>query len=125
MQAIDWLVVTGGVVTILWVNWYFFAAPSTAIAASVGRTGAQDVTITVQGGYTPSVINATAGTPLRIVFDRKETSGCSEEVTIPAFGIRAFLKANAKTTVEITPTTAGTYEFTCGMGMLRGRIVVA
>ena len=29
-----------------------------------------------------------------------------------------------KTTVELTPERAGSYDFTCGMGMLRGQLVV-
>ena len=35
-----------------------------------------------------------------------------------------FLPAHTRTTVEIKPEKRGTYEFTCGMSMLRGRIVV-
>ena len=41
----------------------------------------------------------------------------------PDFGVRAFLPAHQTTAVEITPAQAGTYEFTCGMSMLRGRVV--
>jgi len=29
MNAIDWLVIAGGLVTIAWVNWYFFFARRT------------------------------------------------------------------------------------------------
>ena len=64
------------------------------------------------------------GIPLRLVFDRQETSGCSEEVVFPDFGVRKFLPAHRKTVVELKPERAGTYEFTCGMSMLRGRLVV-
>jgi plastocyanin domain-containing protein len=62
--------------------------------------------------------------PVRLVFDRQETSGCSEEVVIPEFGVRRFLPAFKKTTVELTPEQAGSYDFTCGMGMLRGKLIV-
>jgi plastocyanin domain-containing protein len=61
---------------------------------------------------------------VRLVFDRQETSGCSEEVVFPDFGIRKFLPAHRQTTIEITPERAGSYEFTCGMSMLRGRLTV-
>jgi plastocyanin domain-containing protein len=61
---------------------------------------------------------------VRLVFDRQETSSCSEEVVIPDFGIRRFLPAHQKTAVEIDPREAGTFEFTCGMGMLRGKLIV-
>jgi serine/threonine protein kinase len=43
---------------------------------------------------------------------------------IPDFGIRRFLPPFEKTAVEVTPVTAGTFEFTCGMGMLRGKLIV-
>ena len=41
----------------------------------------------------------------------------------PAFGLRRFLPALEKTTLEITPPSPGTYDFTCGMGMLHGRLI--
>ena len=63
------------------------------------------------------------GAPVRLVFDRQETSGCSEEVVFPDFGIRKFLPTGQKTTIEVTPPTAGRYAFTCGMSMLRGTLV--
>ena len=64
-----------------------------------------------------------AGQPVRLDFHRTETSGCTEEVVIPDFGIRTFLKPFATTSVEFTPERPGSYEFTCGMGMVRGRII--
>ena len=124
MDAIDWIVIAAGVAAVAWVNWYFFLAERGAAVASAAAGGPATVTITVRGGYEPSVIHARAGAPLRLVFDRQETSGCSEEVVFPDFGVRRFLPAHARTVVEVTPPAAGTYEFTCGMGMLRGRLVV-
>ena len=84
----------------------------------------QEVTIRVQGGYSPSSVRVRRGAPVRLVFDRQETNGCSEEVVLGDFGIRRFLPAHERTAVEFTPERAGTYEFTCGMSMLRGRVVV-
>jgi plastocyanin domain-containing protein len=68
-------------------------------------------------------VKAKAGIPVRLVFDRRDTGGCSEEVVFPDFGVRRFLPAGEKTVVEITPPKAGRYEFTCGMSMLRGALV--
>ena len=124
MSATDWLVVLGGLGAILWVNWYFFLAGRSVATAAESAGGTQEVTIGVRGGYEPSQVRVRAGAPVRLVFDRQETSGCSEEVVIPEFGIRRFLPAHQKTAVEITPREAGTYQFTCGMGMLRGRLIV-
>lgn len=44
---------------------------------------------------------------------------------MPAFGVRRSLPAFDRTVIEFTPEEAGTYKYTCGMGMLRGMIEVA
>ncbi len=118
MAATEWAVIGAGLAGIAWVYWYFFLAGRTAAAA----TGAE-VVITVKGGYSPSVIRARAGMPVRLVFDRQDTSGCSEEVVFPDFGIRRFLPTGQKTAIEITPPKPGRYEFMCGMSMLRGTLI--
>jgi plastocyanin domain-containing protein len=77
----------------------------------------------VDGGYSPAVVKVKAGQPVRLVFDRRDSGSCSEEIVFPDFGVRKFLPSGAKTAVEVTPPRAGRYEFTCGMSMLRGAIV--
>lgn len=124
MTPQDWIVVLAGAAAIAWVNWYFFLARRPAATAKEAG-GVQEVTIAVQGGYDPAEVKVRQGSPVRLVFDRRETSSCSEEVVIPDFGIRRFLPAFQKTAVELTPEKPGTYEFTCGMSMLRGRLVVS
>lgn len=124
MSPLDWFVVLAGAAAVAWVNWYFFLARRGTAVAETLAGGTQEVTITVQGGYAPAEVKLRRGIPARLVFDRQETSGCSEEVVIPDFGIRKFLPAFQKTTVELRPETAGSFEFTCGMSMLRGRLVV-
>jgi len=76
------------------------------------------------GGFTPAVIRAKQGVPLRLVFDRQETSSCSEEVVLGDFGVRRFLPAFEKTVVELIPREPGRFDFSCGMGMLHGTLVV-
>jgi len=137
MQTIttsEWLVLLGGLAAIALVNWYFFANHSSAVQAVAAPVGADStdgtpadapaqVTITVDGGYSPSQVKVKAGQPLRLVFDRRDNSSCSEEVVFPDFGIRKFLPSGQQTTIQITPATAGRYEFMCGMSMLRGTII--
>ena len=79
----------------------------------------------LDGSYLPDSILAEAGIPLRIVFRREETSPCSEQVVFPAFGKSATLPVGKDVVVDLRPDAPGEYEFTCGMGMLRGRIVVS
>jgi len=124
MSPSDWIAIAAGAAAIAWVNWWFFLARRPAAAAVAGAGGAQEVTIRVQAGYDPAEVKVKRGLPVRLIFDRQETSGCSEEIVIPDFGIRKFLPAFKKTAVELTPQEAGTFEFTCGMSMLHGRLVV-
>jgi plastocyanin domain-containing protein len=123
----EWIVVAAGVAAIVWVNWYFFIAgrsPAVATVASASDAGSpQEQVITVDGGYSPAVVRVKAGRPVRLVFDRRDTGSCSEEVVFPAFGVRRFLPTGKKTVVEVTPPKAGRYDFTCGMSMLHGALV--
>lgn len=126
MSGSDVAVVAGGAAAIAAVNWWFFLAERSkaAVAAKVGATGVQQAVIRVEGGYTPARVRLRAGKPARLVFDRREDASCSEEVVVPDLGIRRFLPAHQRTSVDLPALAAGTHEFTCGMGMLRGTLVV-
>jgi plastocyanin domain-containing protein len=119
----EWLVVLAGLGLVIWINWYFLRS-STAVRLSVPGAGAQEVQIIVRGGYEPAAFVVGRDRPVRLVFDRQERDGCSEEVVFPALGVRRFLAPFERTVVELPPAAAGTYEFTCGMSMLRGRMIV-
>jgi len=92
-------------------------------APSPGEHGSE-IRVRVRGGYWPSVVFARAGRPLRLIFRREETAPCSERVVFPAFGKSAMLPPYEDVTVELLPKEPGEYEFTCQMGMLRGRLIV-
>ncbi|CAN5809084.1 hypothetical protein BH23GEM8_BH23GEM8_21020 [soil metagenome] len=124
METTDLLIVLGGAAAIAWVNWYFLLANRPAARAVAGGDGAQEFRIRVAGGYSPSHVRVRRGAVVRLLFDRQETSGCSEEVVLPDFGIRRFLPAHRETAVEFTPEREGDFEFMCGMSMIRGRITV-
>lgn len=80
--------------------------------------------VVVRGRYEPDTILAAAGRPLRITFRREDTLACSERVVFPDFGKSAMLPPHEDVTVELTPDRPGEYEFTCQLGVLRGRLIV-
>src|SRR5205809_5314505 len=123
MTSTQWVVLVVGLIAIAWVNWYFLFAERRSVAAT-SKGSSQEVVIAVKGGYDPGVIQLKKNVPARLVFDRQETSSCSEEIVIPAFGIRKFLPAFQQTVVELTPKESGTFQITCGMSMLHGKLVV-
>lgn len=123
MTTSSWIVAAVGLAAIAWVNWYFLFAKRPAVAAALAG-GLQKVDILVRGGYDPGVVRVKRGVPVQLVFDRQETSSCSEEVVLPAFGIRRFLAPFERTVVELTPTEPGTFDISCGMSMLHGKLIV-
>ena len=123
MAPLDWAIALAAIALIAFVNWFFLGkrgAPVVAAASQPG--GVVDVTVVVEGGYTPSTIEVPAGSRVRLTLDRREDNPCSDELVIPDFGVRQSLPAFAKTVTEFT-ATAGRHDFSCGMGMLHGAIV--
>lgn len=116
-------VIGGGSAAIAFVLWYFFGEKE-RVAATTGTTGVQEIKVTVKGGYAPDVIVVKRGEPVRLDFYRDETASCSEDVVFPEFGISRHLPAFMTTAVEFTPEKSGEFTFTCGMNMMRGKLVV-
>ncbi|HEU4762658.1 MAG TPA: cupredoxin domain-containing protein [Gemmatimonadales bacterium] len=123
MTTLDWAVLLLGLAAILWVNWYFFIAPSRRVAEATSGSAMQEATIVVHGGYEPATIRVRSGTPVRLTFDRQETSSCSEEIVFPDFNIRRYLPAFERTTVDLPAPSPGEHPFMCGMSMLHGRLI--
>lgn len=125
MDGTQWTVTAVGIAAIAWVNWYFFlAGRRAAVVATASAAGVQEVPIIVNGGYAPATVAVEQGRPVRLLFDRRDQGSCTEEVVLPEYGLRRFLPTGAITPVEFTPASAGTFEFTCGMGMVRGKLIV-
>jgi plastocyanin domain-containing protein len=113
-----------GLLLIVLVNWYFFFSKRRLTSAQIRQTGIQEVKIMVKGGYDPDVIVVKKGIPVRLNFYRDETADCSDTIVFGDFNVRKPLPAFQTTSVEFTPEKEGEYVFTCGMGMLRGKLIV-
>jgi len=113
------IVTVSGVVGIIFVFWFFLMKKEKKEVAVAGS-----VDITVEGGYSPEVISIPKGKTTKINFTRKDSSSCLEEVVLPDFKVRKYLPLNQKVTIEITPQQVGEFNFTCGMNMFHGKILV-
>jgi len=74
-----------------------------------------------KGYYDPTVIEAKAGVPLEITFGQGQ--GCLASVLVPAFDVSQDL-TNGGAVVKLPAMQPGEYEFSCGMRMVFGKIVV-
>jgi plastocyanin domain-containing protein len=106
--------------TQLW--WFLFSKPKSQQAET--SDGVQEISITVDGGYSPSLVTVKRGLPVRLKFIRRDPSSCLEKVLFPEFHIAQDLVLNATTPIEFTPQTIGSYQFSCGMNMFHGAINV-
>jgi plastocyanin domain-containing protein len=122
MTGLDWVIAASAIALIIFVNWFFLGGKGAPVVAAASAEGVVDVTVRVEGGYSPSTIEVPSGSRVRLTFDRREDNPCSDEIVIPDFGIRRPLLAHAKTSLEFT-ATPGRHEFSCGMGMLHGAII--
>ena len=123
MDAVEIAVVAGGAALVLFLLWFFFGERE-AVTAGTGAGGVQEIDITVRGGYTPDRVVVRAGSPVRLNFYRDETDSCSESVVFADFQVARQLPAYKKTAIEFTPERPGEFTWTCGMSMMRGKLVV-
>ena len=123
MATTQFIVNIVGVAAIAWIVWYFWLYRKEGVSVTE-RGGIQEATITVKGGYTPDVIMVKRGKPVRLHFNRKESSLCSEMVIFDKINQSAKLPEGKTVTIEFTPQEAGEIPFQCQMGMLRGKLIV-
>jgi RND family efflux transporter MFP subunit len=94
--------------------------PQTKPADSV-----QSVTVRVTAkGFQPEQFKLKVGVPARITFVREVEVTCATEIVLPDFNIKRNLPYNEPVVVEITPQKKGESPFSCGMNMVRGKIIV-
>ncbi len=95
---------------------------SSGATATMGD-GVQTVETSLSSGYTP--ISVVAGTPVKwtISATKKTLTSCNRTIEIPEYDIEKTLSAGDNV-IEFTPTKAGTFTYTCWMGMIRSTITV-
>ncbi|MBQ8616059.1 MAG: sulfite exporter TauE/SafE family protein [Clostridia bacterium] len=105
--------------------WHFLV-PSDALEPfpSSSAGGVQIVKSTLYPWQYPT-ITVQAGTPVKwtIHAEAKSINGCNEIMVLPEYEIiHGFTEGD--NIIEFTPEQAGTYPYSCWMGMIRGSIIV-
>lgn len=112
------IVTTFGLIGIAFTYWFFLMKKEKTVEV------ADEVDITVEGGYSPEVISIPKGKTTKINFIRKDPASCLEEVVLGDFKIRKHLPLNERVSIEIKPERTGEYGYSCGMNMFHGKILV-
>lgn len=96
----------------------------TQTAAVTLKDGIQYVTSSMSpGGYDP--ITVQQGVPVKWTLNAPSgtLNGCNSSIVIPEYNIQLKLKAG-ENLIEFTPDKAGSFSFSCWMGMIRSSISV-
>lgn len=124
MTTANIIVIVFGLALIAGIVWFFWGPRKGGVRAAVTSSGYQEAMVMVKGGYTPDVIIVQHGKPVRLNFRREESAACSEMVVFGDFGKSAKLPQGETVAVEFVPDQPGEYEFSCQMGMFRGKLIV-
>jgi plastocyanin domain-containing protein len=100
--------------------WWFWLAKGQSTRVT---TNSIDV-IVDDGSYTPGVIEVAEGEPVTLNFIRRDASPCAEKVIFADLDVSADLPLNQARELRLQPPHAGVFEFTCQMGMYRGKLIV-
>lgn len=90
----------------------------------LSRDGLQEVDVTIEGTMRPARIVVRAGSPVRLRVLRLERDAAAAELTVEGLGLRRELPLGRVVELELPALAAGSYELTCGLSMIRGRLVV-
>ena len=115
-------VTTLGLGLIGFIYWFFFGKKPSFAKATEGQGR---ITIIVEGGYKPNVIQIPKDKPVDLTFIRKDENSCLEELYFPDYKIKEYLPMNVPVTITLHPPHSTKSGFHCGMNMFHGRIEIA
>jgi len=74
-------------------------------------------------GFEPSTIKIKKGIPVKWVIYGDQVSSCTNKIIVPALNISKSIVSGTNI-VNFTSQTSGTIDFSCWMGMVRGKFIV-
>ena len=101
------------------------ASAPQAVSSNVTLTPVDQTVNTEQGatGYAPADAIVFAGRPTHWVITSTAPFTCAASLTSQDLGVQGVL-AEGRNVIELPKLAAGTYNYSCSMGMYSGRIVV-
>ena len=116
------LINLAGIILIAVIIWWFWLGKKTKIKTAQNN---EPIKIIVESGiYNPAEITVEKDKEITLHFLRKDPSPCAEAVIFPTLGKSQELPLNQIQEVKLKVSETGIYEFTCPMGMYRGKLVV-
>lgn len=119
-MVISWMVNLSGLLLLVAVVYWFFLSH-----VKSKKIENENIDIIVDKGvYEPSIIRVKQGQNICLNFIRKDESPCSEFVIFDTLGISAKLPLDRPYELTVDLSEKGEFDFTCQMGMYRGKLIV-
>jgi len=100
--------------------WWFWLVKSRRV-----QKVQESIDVIVDGGvYSPATIEVNKGQPVILNFIRRDASPCAEKVVFADLGVSADLPLTGSKKVALQVDSEGEFDFTCQMGMYRGKLIV-
>lgn len=116
-----------GVAIIIMAAWSSLSVSGSSTDASEVEIvdGKQIVNSTLSPGSYPN-ITVEMGTPVKWTINAPDGSinGCNNRINIQEYGISNYSFESGDNVIEFTPTSTGTFQYSCWMGMIRGSVTV-
>lgn len=110
-----------GIALVCLIIWWFWFNKSHIATIKIDNL----IEIKVKDGvYQPSNIEAKINHPITLRFIRADASPCAETVVFQSLNISKQLPLHEPVDLSLNIKKAGEYEFTCQMGMYRGKLLV-
>lgn len=74
-------------------------------------------------GFEPSTIRIKKNVPVEWIIYGDQITGCTNKIVVPSLNISSQINPG-KTVIKFTPTKEGIVNFSCWMGMVRGKFIV-
>lgn len=97
--------------------------PPTVSAERVAAATSEQ-TIQVGATFTPASVTIPANQAIRLHFRRTNEATCADEIVLPELNLRKKIAANETITFDLPAQQARTLNFACGMGMMKGTVIV-
>ncbi|WP_283680372.1 cupredoxin domain-containing protein [Lentilactobacillus sp. Marseille-Q4993] len=84
----------------------------------------QIVEVIVDKGYSPATVELKQGVPAELHFKRTSEQGCLDVVHSNELGFEENLPVNEVKKVDLPTDKVGEFDFSCGMDMFHGKVVI-
>ncbi|OGT64015.1 MAG: hypothetical protein A3J38_07020 [Gammaproteobacteria bacterium RIFCSPHIGHO2_12_FULL_45_9] len=109
----------GIILMLVIIGWFWLSHPE-----SVALKKKNIIEIKVKNGvYQPANIRVPLHQPFTLRFIRQDASPCADAVIFHALHINQALPLGGTLDIPLTLDQAGEYEFSCQMGMYRGKLI--